>query len=119
MIFPDDPVFYELPNDLTENFLCPNELDSSSILFFSKYWFNVSQTKENQVNGNFKNLVFKSFFIWCLERDGQRVVMIQGNNKNNFYVLAYFDETVNGEKDKYKSFLFKLENSYAEKNKIN
>lgn len=116
--FPTNPVFFKLPDELSRYFICPSELNVDAILRFTNYWFNTSPTQVVEQNGKHKNIVFKSFYIWTLERDLQRIVLIQGNNKDNFYVLAYFDELDKTSKIEYGIFLRILERSYAEKYRI-
>jgi hypothetical protein len=112
MRYPDTPQFLSLPEELQKKFcVFPKELSSKSVLEFSSYYFNISQTESKKENGNFKNLVFKSFDVWSLNKDPFRIILIQGKNKNNFYVLGFFNETFH--QQEYEQMLTFLENYYA------
>lgn len=111
MIDPTHPTFLVLPNDLQHICKFPKQLSYQSVLEYTHYWFTISNVNSRREDGGFKNLTFKFFQVWCLEKDPTRVVLLQGKNPDNFYVLAFFNESVS--RQEYIDYLTSLEWSFA------
>jgi hypothetical protein len=113
--FPIDPTFFEFP-DQTQCFW-PQNTNKDDVLSLSKDVFNQSQASVNRTSGHFKNLVFKNFYCWTIEFSikgmKHRVLLYQGKNKDNFYILGLFNESIEDEMKTYTVFLTVLEQCSA------
>jgi hypothetical protein len=115
--WPNAPKFELLPENLKDLCKFPSELPNTGILYLVSNFFQRDRTRPDATRGKFKNLVYKSFNVWCYEQDPYRFVFIQGEqNINNFYLLGTFSEI--DSMNEYTNFLDSLQASYVEQNKI-